>query len=82
MISVKSSYKTQQNDVRLSCIGCYSAEIIDQEIGPSKWAFNRVHACTYLAMVISALKQAMRLKQAPFYSFWDGLSRGNCFERL
>ncbi len=29
----------------------------------------RVLTCTYLIVVISAMEQAMRLKQAPFYSF-------------
>ncbi len=67
--SVKSSYKTEQNGVCLSCVRCCSAEIIDQEICPPVWAFNRVHACAYLAIVISSLKQVMTLKQAPFYSF-------------
>ncbi len=42
---------------------------IEHEIHLSMWAFNRVHTCTYFSIVISALEQAMRLKQAPFYSF-------------
>ncbi len=31
---MKSSYKMQQNDVSLSCIGRCIAEIIDQEVRP------------------------------------------------
>ncbi len=34
LTSMKSSYKMQQNDVSLSCIGRCIAEIIDQEVHP------------------------------------------------
>ncbi len=42
---------------------------IELETHPSMWALNRVHTCAYFSIAISALEQAMRLKQAPFYSF-------------
>ncbi len=74
----------QQNDVSLSCIGRCIAEIIEQEVR-NVVVYSRcasVHACTFLAIAISALKQAMGLKQAPFYSFWDGLSTANSFEQF
>ncbi len=39
--SVKISYTTQQNGICLSCIGCCSADTIDEEIRSPMWAFNR-----------------------------------------
>ncbi len=73
---MERSYKDDLNDTCLSSIACCSAEIIADRLSKkyihpygcySRGAFIRIHTCTYLAAVIFALEQAMKLKLAPFY---------------
>ncbi len=44
-----------------------NCQSIEQEMHPHVCVFIRIQTCTYLAAVISALGQAMKLKLAPFY---------------
>ncbi len=60
MTSLKSSYKTQQNGVCLSCIGRCIAEIIDQEIRPPCMRLNR--ASEYKSEVADDIESAEEAK--------------------